>query len=508
MSVVTRYLDINSQNRDRTQYDNPSQFQLQFDSRGSRDAETAFDPVCDSAPILRIVTSFNLVGPSNILTGTYVTTTGSFAATSAGTTITCSFTVATNSPVLTDNFYAGAVINVSGATIARRRILESYYISGPTAGVTKMVFKIESSLPDSVVADSSITINNPTDNNGNYAHVFIPTGVDIDNFYINWTFSIVHTLDIIIATFFEQSNLIISYDGATRIATLNGIMGTEYDSIGNEIILRKSPFAEEGLVFVVDSAYNPSPPNIEIYNSTYANTISRAFLTTTSQSAIVGAWVRFVCASGAPSFPSIPDDYTRKILSSSLVTVKLDSSTSTQKRMITFDSLPCVPTGLTTFQIMPFSYDNFNTISYSGNLIMFSEIACYEIKLINIILPNTMNLLNGHGGKFSTYPFIWVEFSGLETEIRNSIWSNARKAPTALFKVPMKDVNHPDSAKFIKLDGAGMSQFIPFKPIDTFSFTVKLPDGTIPLMGTDNFSPKHPNEMIQISATFEFRKRT
>jgi hypothetical protein len=144
---------------------------------------------------------------------------------------------------------------------------------------------------------------------------------------------------------------------------------------------------------------------------------------------------------------------------------------------------------------------------HSGNIVTLSDVTCYEIKLINVLLPNTRNLLNGRGGKFSSYPFVWVEFAGVTSGVRNAVWSNARNSSALLFKVPMKDVNHPDSAQFIKLDGAGMSQFIPFKPVDTFNFSVRLPDGTVPIIATDNVSPVQPNELIQISATFEIRKR-
>lgn len=520
MSVITRYIDVHSQNRDRTQYSNPAQFQLQFDANGARTSLTAVDPVCSSAPYLRFFTSFNKTGPTNTITGTFRTgASEAISSLTGGTIVICRFATTTSLHQEND-FYAGAVLRFTDGTIASRRITAYKYLFAD-GSFAYVKFTLESAPPDSAINGASVSVTNPTDNGGPNAHVFIPTGSSIDNYYVNWQFAIVNRP----SPFYETyDSPILAYDGVTRIATLDGVIGGEFSSTGNEIILRQSAPVSQGLVFTVSASYNPDPPNAAVYAATYANNTTRFFLDSTLagdslvETAIAGSWIRLMDGDSAVEIPAPGlNNYDMvKIISSELVTVKYGSlpTETRQVRKVTvgtpvsFTPAGGVATDATTFQIMPFSYDNSQPISFSGNVLQNSDIVCYEIKLINLLLPNTRILLNGSGGKFSTYPYVWVEFTGVNANVKDAIWSNARSSSAMLFKVPMKDVNHPNSADFIKLDGAGMSQFIPFKPADTFNFSVRLPDGTVPLIGTDSSSIVPPNDLLQISATFEIRRRS
>lgn len=507
---VTRYLDINSQNRDRTQYANQAQFQVSFDGVGARNAANAFDSVCNSAPVLRIHTAFNKKAAySNTLTGNIARTVGSVSAACGGTVIFCKFVDSSNLADRTEDFYAGAVVKFTGATLAQRRIMASTFMTntGGVAPVTTLRLRLETPLPDAIIDEATVEINSPSDNISPAAHIFIPTGVNIDNFYVGYQLGLI---DVSAGAPFTESVLsIVSYDGVTRIATMSDFYQGGFNIAGSELVLRRENRSSRGVVSIVDSTLGPYPVDMPI-NVGFLNTSSQITLAGIVESAIVGSFIRIMCVAFPATPPTLNSVVIRKILTSIVrAVVPYGGGPAVLKTFITFDEMSFVPIGGTdTYEILPFSYDNSVPISFSSNLLSLSEVACYEIKLINILLPNTRTLLNGRGGKFSSYPYIWVELSGVSAGSKNAIWSNARDSTTMLFKVPMKDVNHPDSAQFIKLDGAGMSQFIPFKPVDTFNFSVRLPDGTVPLIGVDTESPVAPNELIQISATFELRRRT
>jgi hypothetical protein len=349
-------------------------------------------------------------------------------------------------------------------------------------------FRIETPLPDAIADDAAFTLANPSDNAAPNAHMFIPTGVNIDNFYVGYY------LDMPTTTGLDVTKLITAYDGVTRIATTSGQFGASYDpTSGNELVIRKENGSASGVISLSTPAGLP-------------NSETRATLggvNTSVPSASVGAFIKITSLTGVVA-PILTNVFIRRILTSTNLLAG-----SFVLTVVTFSPTGYPSYGSTdTWEILPFSYDNFLPLSFSGNIATLSAVTCYEIKLINLLLPNTRNILNGRGGKFSSYPFVWVEFSGGNLGITNAVWSNSRGSSALLFKVPMKDVNHPDSAQFIKLDGAGMSQFIPFTPVDKFKFSIRLPDGTVPEIAADTVSPVQPNELIQISATFEIRKRT
>lgn len=166
-----------------------------------------------------------------------------------------------------------------------------------------------------------------------------------------------------------------------------------------------------------------------------------------------------------------------------------------------------IASSFTPFQIFPFSSDNHNPFVYTGS--MQQEIVCYQIELLNLIIPN--KILNcGVGGRIAFYPYIYVELSnisGSSSGMKNSIYSNNPNATSMVFRVPIYDVQNPTNSSFVKLDGDGMTQTLKFKPNDSIFFSVRLSNGELfKTLETETYSPLNPNPEIQISAAFSFKK--
>ena len=70
---------------------------------------------------------------------------------------------------------------------------------------------------------------------------------------------------------------------------------------------------------------------------------------------------------------------------------------------------------------------------------------CYEISLLNLVLPNT-TLVSGFGGRIAFYPYVYVELENVSASSgRNQgiIYSNNPNAIKALFRAAIKDVPNP-----------------------------------------------------------------
>lgn len=161
-----------------------------------------------------------------------------------------------------------------------------------------------------------------------------------------------------------------------------------------------------------------------------------------------------------------------------------------------------------SYEILNFTRDNVSNLVYTGSTVSQEQMVCYEIDLINLIIPNN-TLYSGIGGLPAFLPYLYVHFgnaSAPSANAKNIIYSNNPNATNALFRVPMDDVSDPILSRFLKIDGNGMKQTIKFKPNDNLQFTVTLPDGELFLTRPDNFSPLFPDPEIQISAAFSIKR--
>jgi hypothetical protein len=165
--------------------------------------------------------------------------------------------------------------------------------------------------------------------------------------------------------------------------------------------------------------------------------------------------------------------------------------------------------GADVIEILTFSYDNFNPFTYTGSLVSQQEMVCYEIELLNVVLPNQV-LLAGRGGKIAFYPYVYIQLSNVSSAgsgLRNVIYSNNPNSSSVTFRAPIDDIQNPQNSTFIKIDGNGMVQTIKFKPNDNLFFQVTLPSGEIyNTINKETVNPFKPNELAQISALFSLRR--
>lgn len=152
--------------------------------------------------------------------------------------------------------------------------------------------------------------------------------------------------------------------------------------------------------------------------------------------------------------------------------------------------------------------DQYTPLNYTGSTVSQDQLVCYEVELLNLILPNlelsTTKVLT------SFYPYLFVEFSNMTTSLSrnvNAIYTNNQYGQSALFAVPISDVNSPESSQFLNLDNSKSIQTIKFKPNDTFHFRVFLTNGeTFTPFLKDTLPPLPPNPLVQISAVFSVRR--
>ena len=130
--------------------------------------------------------------------------------------------------------------------------------------------------------------------------------------------------------------------------------------------------------------------------------------------------------------------------------------------------------------------------------------SCYEIELVSLILPNKI-LQTGNGNRIAFYPYVYVEFNCLNNPTSNILWSNNPNSSRCLFKIPVYNVQTPETTKFVRLDGRNMKQTIT-SYFDAFSLKVLLPNGDIFKVENDTPVPLIPDPDLQISYTFVLRE--
>ena len=159
------------------------------------------------------------------------------------------------------------------------------------------------------------------------------------------------------------------------------------------------------------------------------------------------------------------------------------------------------------FEILQFTRDNVVPFTYTGSTVSQQQMVCYEVELINLVLPN---LTLKTGGRVAFYPYVYVELqniTGSSGGNTNIIYSNNPNSVRRLFRAAIDDIPNPLISPFIKIDGDGMTQTIKFKPNDSFKFGVYLSDGTLfETVYEDSYGPAPANPLVQISAMFSMKR--
>jgi len=567
MSV--HYFEFDSTYRNRNEFPYPAKFQILMSESALGTALTAKDPVSDASPILYWNSSFEesfastVIPISSITLGTFGGDTNTFLIT--GST---NFKTATNfytGAVLYIKDAAGVEVwtrityfKLMTATTAKVSVLNSLPSDFPKLPLLSgTITNPTNDTSTSLVPQIFIPTGFGGDNfyNNYYVQYYNPTSAT----------PLVDTGDGSGTSF-----LISSYDATTRLATLSDNTAVSWNLSNGLFQLRKAlPISSGNLVYptlnptitnTVQLDFSTSSPDYNKYAGSFFRLLTPFPSTVTGlsvnqdSSASETKIAKYITGNGtivsAPigtntftltsSTSSFDDDYyTGGILTldfgganqESLTILTYNGTTHSgtvsanwgiahvagevwqMASIILQNSITISPVQApqtrNIYEIENFSRDNCNPFLYTGSLTSVSETVCYEIELINLILPNS-TISSGRGGRAIFYPYLYVELKQLSSSSSNTsrvIYSNNPNSAKCLFRAVVNDTTQPVYSPFIKIDGNGMTHTIKFKPTDGFLMSVYTPSGELFQLATPDFySPKETLPTVQISACFAFKR--
>ena len=206
----TRYLEIDSTFRNRSRWPLPAQFEVEVSQSGTKNRITAVDPISTQAPTTSFNGSFdNSVASANIAITSLLPTTTTMDGINGPNALVIG--TAAGDLRTEKDFYVGAILrltNIAPLPPANIRIASyDFQDAGDTAYITTF-----DTIPGALLATAGTvgTIINPTDaTNTIQPGVFIPSGSNRDNRYINYCLENVTR---------SQIRTITSYNPITHIA--------------------------------------------------------------------------------------------------------------------------------------------------------------------------------------------------------------------------------------------------------------------------------------------------
>lgn len=546
MSATNRYLEFNSSYRDRNLWPQASEFEIPISQTGRKSKEDAIDPVCQSSPIFSW-TCNNFDNNGNSFVDVDIIS----ASTIGSTSDLNIFIIKSKNKSLQQyrDYYAGAVITditppppvppVPPVHPSSRRIVEYVYLYQDSAGFDYAQITTATGFP---ILPINCQINDPsTIDTPNYINpiFFIPRGGIQRNAYISYL--------IYNETSREERN-ILQYEPLTKLLIVDtrspsGGPVTNWNLTDNyslRQIAPEIPIQKGGnypnFVLTATNQYTKIDPNTGL-PVTYTDVYTSSTTTIILQSPVLSykpdnyyknSGLRILPNPAIPAIPPLTNlynyirfpEYTelkaplneQRVITKSLNFKALSTGFETLVLEVNPPfSLDPYDSGSNKYvcEILGFSFDNFNPFSYSGSLVSQQEMVCYEVELINLILPNN-TLSIGLGGLAAFYPYFYVELSNVSSpngHLRNLIYSNVPSASKATFRVPIDDTISPLISTFLKVDGDGMVQIIKFKPNDNLYFRVYLYDGqNFQTIIKERYSPSPPEPLGQISCLFSIRR--
>ena len=552
--TTTQYLEFDSTYRDRNQYPFPGSFVIEISQSGQKSKENALDPVSNASPILYWNNSFQETTAANVSAGITIDT--SFAPTDP---VIMKITSPTGGIRYSNDFYNGAIfqLDVSG-TNTLRRIVDYEYL-GLASSVENAILKLDTALPGGTWGTGYIQNPTPipTDTSNAVIKFFIPGSEGITNFYTNYKIQ-----SITGSTLSSVSRNITTFDATTHLATLVSSTPEDWSSNGNannNFAIRKDvPVLTANIVgsnpngsilqlssnsssengYYVGSfirSINPIPTNagfstkvapysqerrIARYtadNGTFVSIAngSASFTLSNNASNVDGYYVNCYITDNTASQTRFITSYTGATRSGTVSSnwaagVANGDSWFVRTAFLT-QSFTVPPTTGTPFELELYTKDNATPFSFNGTLVSSQQDICYEIELLNLILPN-IALVCGRGGRAIFYPYLYVELQQIASALgthRGVIYSNNPNAYKMMFRAVVDDTVQPVYSPFIKIDGDGMVHKLKFKPNDCFRFSVYTPSGDLfQTEPVDNVSPTEPNPLVQVSACFAVKRLT
>jgi hypothetical protein len=462
----TRYLEFDSTYRDRTRWPLPAEFEVQLSQTGTKGKIDALDPVSLATPILLYNGEFDQASNTFDITGGAVTSTVAAPVSELGNTTTPSvFIIEFPGGKLktTNGFYDGAVMTITTASGIEHQRIDSYEFVNTSGGLDRGKFTFLTSFSSNVDDADVAVIANPSDNNATNAQIFIASGSGASNFYIG---------EFIEDTTIGETRTITAYDGVTHIATLDSPFGGGWAAT-DAYVIRKARPSETGTLVASTTTSFTLPATSSRIDGFYR-----------------GDFIRIIAGGAINEIRRI---------------VSYDGATRAGTVTPPFSIAP----GAVTYEILAFTRDNAVPFNYTGSDVSQQEMVCYEIELLNVVLPNR-TLVVGKGSRITFYPYVYVEFSNVSAAsagTKGVIYSNNPNATRMLFRAAVDDVPNPLLSPFIKLDGDGMVQTVKFKVNDNLKFAVHLPDGDVfQTDQTETQSPEEPNPLMQVSVLFSLRR--
>jgi len=478
--MSTEYFEINSTYRNRNQFPSPADFDIEISQTGTRNNIQALDPVSFMAPRKIFV-------PFPTITGTIANPTSPpyLPFTTSREDLILEILSGTASTVL--NYYEGIVLIVTTSlvplTTEWSRILTWRYIQ-TIGGFDYFKVTVELIFSNNINYGNTITMSDPTElpivgPSLNRFGVFIPRGILSNNYYIEYYI-------------YNQTRNewlpIDYYDGDTRIAIVY------IPTIPND---RNKTFRYTNSWLRTDILTLRLEPPREVNNVVNVSANQKFITLSATSSSIdnfyVGSFLRI------QTLPLGLTDESHRIVSYNGTT-----------KQVTLEKIFSIPVVIgDTYEILLFNRDNVFPFVYSGSIVSLREAVCYDVQLLNLILPNIV-LNVGSGSRAVYYPYVYVQLAQLNNSERqgpNSITSNNPNSRRMLFRALVNDTTNDTNSPFVRIDGGGMVQRIKLLPTDSFHFSVHLPNGEV--FSTDYpeyYQPDVPNNLKQISALFSFKR--
>lgn len=453
MSHTVKYISLDSTYRNRTLFPNPNNFEVLFSDSGMKDRFNAIDPISDSVPLITFTTLFDKLTSNQQIVGTLVSSAIPIGYITSPNYIIASFTA--DSLQQQYNYYQGAVF-VDTTTNVSSRITEYTFMETKT-GSDYGQFKLETSLTNFSNGDA-VVITNPTDVTSPTNLIFVPASVKSQNRYIDYFLYNNNT---------TESSLITDFNAITKMLTV----ATPITINSTDVLCIRKELPKLGtLVSVTSESVVTLPASFGVYP-------------------LVGGYLKI---SGIDSILRINSVDT--VIAAPDITVTVGGN---------FQGLVAPA----AFEFMAFTRDNFSPMVYSGSMLSQQEVSCYEIELIDLVLPNqVLNISNG--GFISEHQYVFVELSNSNNPSTNVIYSNNPNSRNMLFKAAVPDILYPLITPFVRLLGTtDLKQTIKFKPNDNLKLSVRLPSGdVIQSSVTDDMSPKPPLDYLQLTVQFSIRK--
>ena len=524
-----KFLELDSNFRNRNTFPNPGQFEVNISQYGMRGQNNALDPITYAYP--QITFSPNDIpcaDTTSVYNGSYFSFnegTGhsselsNIISASSNTVLILTFnwtgrdppiSLSNNNYFPTYNGYCNGLILQTGNNqqlpCQNRRIIDWQYMQTDNKNQNQY-FKVTIESPFDYDGNSqnpssfscTCIIYNTTDfsTDPSNSYIFLPSTLSVPNYYNKY---MVYNI--------TKNNYtpIINFDRDTHLAKINlsSFTGTQKWELTDRFVVRQSVpryfdttdlnnmLTFSGNIVTIDNQFNTF-----VWDNSYINNFIAIYP--------VLPFPPVLEHEATPSRQQLTLDPLILLITGFVKNIHGDFTDSAYFK--TSDVIPSpIPDG-TYYEILQFSVDNVSPFVYSGTMSSQSQAVAQEVSLNSLTLPN---VTLQSGGRIAYYPYIYVELTNVSSPsggTKNLIYSNNPNTYKAVFKVPITDLNHPTQSPFVKLTGNGMVQTMIFKQNDDMFISIRLPNGDIFQPSSTDFYPGNvSNPCLQISALFAIEK--